>query len=792
MQRITALVALLSILPACGFIGGGAYQARLDDYDNDGDGSISSELDGDDCDDDNASIKPGADELCNGLDDDCDGDIDEVGPTVSYPDTDGDGYGDPDGGAARCPDSDGWVDNADDCDDSDVGVNPLAAEVCNDVDDDCDNLVDGDDSELVGGVEFWFDNDGDGFAGSSSSVTDCTAPDGYAALAVDGSDVDCNDADAAVNQDATEVCDGVDNDCDGATDSGNGVGEVWYADADGDGFGDEAVSEQSCRPYSEEQSDGTIVRYVSDNTDCDDADGNVFPAASVTECDLVDTNCDGVVEESIVDAEDNYDFDTVQAAIDARPEGGLICVVPGFYVEDIDFKGHDVQLRASGPVEETFLIGTGDGPVVVMESGEPDTVLLEGFAIAGGTERVLPSETRLVKQRFGDELEIDVNISGGGGVYVESASPVLRNLVIVGNHAVQDDGEVRGAGLYLLDSSAKVEDVVLADNSATATADEIGTALVGGIVYAEGGSPKFSRLVMFENYCAVHFAPGDGPRVDGGRVALSGCAFGLVDSSTRIENLLAFGNTSEAFGEQSDVGAAVLHVGGDANPLMESATIAGNVARSDGEILGIINHAGKVVVGLTNVDISYNQILPKRLSARTYETPREQDESEVIGVALPVVLGVEQGGDYMLRYTNIFGNTVVLEDAELAMPADVLTPAQQLLFAESIFGGLFLRPIEDGEAPAEPVLREVYSVDGTTPIRPFVTWTVGEGTGNHDVEPSYLGGDPFEIQLADHSLLVDQGDPNLLDADGTRSDIGAYGGPTPLLWTTTEAFTPPE
>ena len=803
MTRVLSLPVLLMVLPACGFISATGYEQRQLQYDQDQDGHLGTAFGGDDCDDDDAEAYPGAVERCNGSDDDCDGTEDSPGPDTLYADADGDGYGDPDQQMAGCLGAEGLVENNEDCDDTTSSVNPLAAEVCNDVDDNCDGLIDALDSALIGGVEFWFDNDGDGYSGGTTSTTACTAPDGFVYVSIDAPNLDCNDADATVNPEEVERCDGVDNDCDGATDDATAQdARLWYADADGDGFGDESWVEAACRPYAAEDDDGNTVVFVPGpklndpdfEFDCDDTDLSVFPGATVTECDLVDTDCDGVVEESIVAPDGSYDFDTVQGAIDARADGGLICVTPGFYLEDIDFKGFDLQLRASGEAEETFLLGTGSGPVVVIESGEPDTVLLDGFGIAGGTERVLPTETRTVKQRFGEEVDIEVNISGGGGVFVDGVSPTLRNLVIVDNHAFQEDGEVRGAGLYLLDSSAKVEDVVLADNSARASADEIGTALVGGIVYAEGGSPKFSRLVMFQNYCAVQYAEGDGPRVSGGRVALSGCAFGLVDSSTRIENLLAFANTAEAIGGRSDVGAAVLHVGGDANPLVENATIAGNTAYSDGEVLGIINHAGKVVIGLTNVDISYNDLHPLRLYSRSYEAPRENEDEEVVGVALPVVLGVEQGGDYMLRYTNIFGNTVVFEDAKGVIPVGELSLEQLLVLGlENHPDPVLEFPIEDGETLAAPVLKEVYAGgDEPTRIRPFVTWTVGEGTGNHDVEPGYLGGDPFEIHLADYSLLVDQGDPNLLDTDGTRSDIGVYGGPNPLAWTTTEAFAPPE
>jgi hypothetical protein len=127
-----------------------------------------------DCDDADPSIKPGAKEICNGKDDNCDGKIDEDF------DADGDGF-------ATCSTST----KAADCDDKDPAINPGAAEACNNKDDNCDGKVDES-----------FDKDNDG----------------YYACARGQTPADCDDASNAVYPGATEVCDGKDNDCDGKAD----------------------------------------------------------------------------------------------------------------------------------------------------------------------------------------------------------------------------------------------------------------------------------------------------------------------------------------------------------------------------------------------------------------------------------------------------------------------------------------------------------------------------------------------------------------------------------------------
>ena len=95
-----------------------------------------------DCNDTNAAVNPGATEVCNGIDDDCDGQIDEGVKTTYYGDADGDGYGDPANTTEACSAPAGYVENDGDCDDTDSAVNPGATEVCNGIDDNCDGQID--------------------------------------------------------------------------------------------------------------------------------------------------------------------------------------------------------------------------------------------------------------------------------------------------------------------------------------------------------------------------------------------------------------------------------------------------------------------------------------------------------------------------------------------------------------------------------------------------------------------------------------------------------------------------
>ena len=207
-----------------------------------------------------------------------------------YADEDGDSHGDPMKSREACEGRAGWTLLGDDCDDTDAAVHPVATEHCNGIDDDCDGLVD-DEDDSVEPEESWFaDDDGDGFGDADRALQACLPPSGHVA-----SGTDCDDADPAVNPEATEVCDElgvIDEDCDGLVDDADDSTEVatmttWSVDDDGDGYGDAHSARTSC--VAPEGS-------LADATDCDDSDAAISPE-SEERCDGDDNDCDGLVDD---------------------------------------------------------------------------------------------------------------------------------------------------------------------------------------------------------------------------------------------------------------------------------------------------------------------------------------------------------------------------------------------------------------------------------------------------------------------------------------------------------------
>jgi hypothetical protein len=209
MPSLTPIL-LLTFLTACK--GGANQDSGL--LDADGDGFAAFE----DCDDDNVMVFPGAEELCDGLDNDCDTQTDNAATdaTIWYADADADGHGDAAGEVRACQAPQGYVADATDCNDGETDISPSASEVCNGRDDDCDGLVDEEDDsvDLSSGVTWWADADGDGY-GAGEPTQSCTVPPGMS-----GSGNDCDDEDWTTYPGAPEICDGLDNSCDESIDEG--------------------------------------------------------------------------------------------------------------------------------------------------------------------------------------------------------------------------------------------------------------------------------------------------------------------------------------------------------------------------------------------------------------------------------------------------------------------------------------------------------------------------------------------------------------------------------------------
>ncbi|MEZ5040031.1 MAG: MopE-related protein [Saprospiraceae bacterium] len=241
--------------------------------DEDKDGFFSFE----DCNDKNAAIHPAAKELCDGIDNNCNGLVDEGLPLMIYfKDEDMDGFGNPILALDTCVTTPppGYVSNGADCNDTDPNINPIQSA-------DCDPIASHCGTDMII-TRFFVDLDQDNFGDPNQFMDTCliAPPKGYVT-----NNLDCDDDNPAIHPAAKEVCDGIDNDCNGLIDEGM-IFENFYLDTDQDGFGDPTQVIESCL-------DGPPPGYVRNNTDCDDSNSQINPDAVDFPDNGLDDDCSG-------------------------------------------------------------------------------------------------------------------------------------------------------------------------------------------------------------------------------------------------------------------------------------------------------------------------------------------------------------------------------------------------------------------------------------------------------------------------------------------------------------------
>jgi hypothetical protein len=434
-----------------------------DDHDDDG------YADDIDCDDGRADVHPGvAADICNGRDDDCDGAVDEDPDLVWFLDGDGDGFGA--SGSSSFVDCDPGVDayatNEADCDDDDGATFPGADEACDGLDNDCNGGVD-DDPALF--ATWYPDEDADGYGDAGASpVEGCLPGEAW----IDNAD-DCDDGIAAVHPGALEICNDLDDDCNGSTDENADFYEAYYEDSDGDGAGVDRLV-YGC---DEAQAGG-----VTNTWDCDDRDANepVFVTTSGS------SRGDG----SLADP-----YNSVQTAVIASRT--CVMVGAGTYAENVDFGGNSITLQSIDGSEFTTLDGLGTNSVVTVNNGE--SVEIIGFTITGGTGQATSGSSS-----YWDGTQYvyyDYYYYYGGGAYlgwgssarledvVFDANPVPQYTYTYYNATYFTYGYGYGGGVYSYGATLDMTDVTFSDNTASG-----GAALTN-----EYGTVTGTRVRMYDN-----------------------------------------------------------------------------------------------------------------------------------------------------------------------------------------------------------------------------------------------------------------------------------------------------
>ena len=427
----------------------------------------------------------------------------ECTSTLWYPDLDHDGYGRQVEGTEACVAPYDNVDNDLDCDDTDPNRNPDAVEITGD----------GEDTDCDGFEDCFEDLDGDGYGSSEivlSEDYDCADP-GEA-----DDELDCDDTHAAVNPDGIEDCNGADDDCDGTIDEDAGEIGTFFADNDGDGFGDPDNAMRGCS-----QPSGT----VEDQTDCDDSDASVNPDG-VEVCNGVDDDCDeSTSEDGMVALDDGTDLTADWTGSGANPSletDGTVWICDGTYTVNVDISADVTLASLSGDATAVVLDGESDGSVVTIGGGLD--VDLEDLTIQDGAGSVgLFSDT-----------------SGGGVVCIGGADG--SDLTLSGV-VLQDNEAVLGGAYASYRCDTTFVDVELSDNYAET---------LGGAGLILDGVHDWSSVLVSDNRSGydvggVHFYG----YVDGIEATLDEVFFSANDADNLVGAVALTGATVEWTGTSS-------------------------------------------------------------------------------------------------------------------------------------------------------------------------------------------------------------------------------------------------
>ncbi len=448
-------------------------------------------------------------------------------------DADGDGFPNLDDTTSACEAPAGYMtkrsDDLVDCDDNNAGVNPEQVEVCDaeGLDEDCNGLANDADSGVdaeSSGTAWYPDSDGDGHGDANEPTYACDDPSIGAVVYLALGD-DCDDGDASVNPDATEVCDGgeTDEDCDGLIDDeDDSLDELtmleWYADADGDGFGvpgEDPVL--SCLPPAEEG-------YGSSDDDCDDTNELVYPGAPEL-CDGILTDCrGGEVAEGVafIDSEGvSTDLSATFAdGVEDDPEyyrladDGTLVVCDGTWYTFLEVAAAEVSI-VGDPSAEAVLHGGDIGRVV--DVGD-STVTLDNLTITGG----YTSKGGGIACEGGELTATDVDLvynnttSVGGAIYLGSGCQAqLSNVLLDHNEAPT------GAAVYATGGSTEL---TLSESTVSWSLWEEG----GGVTVRNGATVNLDTCEVSAN----DGTSGGALQVDGGTIAANDTTISENDSAS--------------------------------------------------------------------------------------------------------------------------------------------------------------------------------------------------------------------------------------------------------------------
>ena len=663
--------------------------------------------------------------------------------------------------------------------------------------------IDCDDADpAVGAAAPWYaDADGDGYGDAATLTSACAAPTGAV-----GRPGDCDDGDAARRPGADEVCNGGDDDCDGAIDEDPIDGTLTYADFDGDDFGDPSTGDRRC---------DVVADRTLDDTDCDDTDEAIHPAAAEV-CNAVDDDCDGTID---FGRRVGLDAPTVNDAVDAAiaaNDDGIVCVPAGTWPIHLRLVGGEVRI-----IGDEGAVLTGEGASLpLFDLNRNAEVRIQGVRLTGlgdgagalatiddATFELYDTEVTDATWTYGEP---------GGLILADTGHIRFEDVVVSDLHATFEAGRsaqlgglVTTAGTDFTWIGGAMRDVELfVSDPSDAEID-----LYGGIFGVAG--PLSVRDVTFEDISLMLTAS----RLETCAASMTGAAVYATETTVdltdvRFEDILGFASAACVYTSADTWGIVATS---DTDATMTRTTFRSNqLAGSavDGDGASTLWHDGGTVT-TTDLTIDGDTIVCEDTCAVMWSdgTDVAMTRTRVVDTSVDAtVMGVGDvsglvvtGGTAVLTNLVWAGNAQRAGDAGTSRghlsardgatltvrQADVTGNVRRAGAAEggdahaeegaalSLVGTAFAHNDTDAGCDGPSGVAEVSWSD----VAPATCGLVlGEGT--FSLDPLYTDTSaPFaaawDLTPAAGSPLRDAGPPDDLDPDGSRADVGSLGAAEP-------------